>query len=264
MWTKDEQLRWPRKHTLFGVTVSVTDYAECERLIMSAARGRRSAIVTHMPVHGLVTAATDADYRAHVNNFEIVAPDGQPVRWALNHFHGAALTDRCYGPTLMLRLCEAAAKQNVGVYLYGSTPEVIKSLSQRLRASIPELRIVGSESPPFRPLTPEEDAAVVDRLNASGAGLVFLGLGCPRQDLFASEHRDRIHAVQMCVGAAFDFHAGTKPQAPGWMQRHGLEWLFRLVSEPRRLWKRYLVTNSIFLWLCARNLVRRPDASPAI
>jgi exopolysaccharide biosynthesis WecB/TagA/CpsF family protein len=264
MAATDEHLHWPQKHILFGVKVSATDYAQCEQLIMAAARDHRSAVVTHMPVHGLVTAATDAEYRSHVNDFDIVAPDGQPVRWALNRFHGTALSDRCYGPTLMLRLCEAAAKQDVGVYLYGSTPQVIQSLSQRLASIIPALRIVGTESPPFRPLTSEEDASVVERINSSGAGLVFLGLGCPRQDIFASEHRDRIHAVQMCVGAAFDFHAGTKPQAPSWMQRRGLEWLFRLITEPRRLWRRYLVTNSIFLWLCARSLVRRADATPAI
>jgi len=264
MATTDEHFHWPQKHVLFGVKVSATDYAECERLIMAAAREHRPAVVTHMPVHGLVTAATDATYRTHVNDFEIVAPDGQPVRWALNRFHGTSLADRCYGPTLMIRLCDAAAKQDVGVYLYGSTPEVIKSLSERLQSLIPALRIVGRESPPFRPLTPQEDAAVVDRINASGAGLVFLGLGCPRQDVFASEHRDQIRAVQMCVGAAFDFHAGTKPQAPAWMQRRGLEWLFRLVSEPRRLWKRYLVTNSIFLWLCARSLMQRPSVRPAV
>jgi N-acetylglucosaminyldiphosphoundecaprenol N-acetyl-beta-D-mannosaminyltransferase len=116
-----------------------------------------------------------------------------------------------------------------------------------LRRAFPELVIAGAESPPFRPLAPDEDAAMVERINDSGAGLVFIGLGCPKQDYFAAEHADRIRAVQICVGAAFDFLAGTKPLAPAWMQRSGTAWIFRLCQEPKRLWKRYLVTNSIFV-----------------
>jgi N-acetylglucosaminyldiphosphoundecaprenol N-acetyl-beta-D-mannosaminyltransferase len=116
----------------------------------------------------------------------------------------------------------------------------------------PRLRIAGAEAPPFRRLTPEEDEAMVQRINASGAGLVFIGLGCPKQDHFAADHMDHIQAVQVCVGAAFDFHAGNKRTAPAWMQRRGLEWLFRLFQEPRRLWKRYLVTNTLFLVKLAR------------
>ncbi|HEV3136869.1 MAG TPA: WecB/TagA/CpsF family glycosyltransferase, partial [Pirellulales bacterium] len=121
----------------------------------------------------------------------------------------------------------------------------------------PALTIAGAESPPFRSLSPEEDAAMIDRVNASGAGLFFIGLGCPKQDYFAADHADRIRAVQLCVGAAFDFHAGTKATAPEWMQRRGLEWLFRLYQEPRRLWKRYLVTNSIFVRKLAAQFIRQ-------
>src|SRR5262249_33817743 len=141
----------------------------------------------------------------------------------------------------------AAAAQGVPIYLYGGNPVVLEQLQANLRKQFPELLIAGAESPPFRVLTREEDESVVERINASGAQLVFIGLGCPKQDHFAHEHRDRIRAVQLCVGAAFDFLAGTKKTAPAWMQRHGLEWLYRLCQEPRRLWKRYLVTNSIFV-----------------
>jgi N-acetylglucosaminyldiphosphoundecaprenol N-acetyl-beta-D-mannosaminyltransferase len=147
----------------------------------------------------------------------------------------------------MLRLCRRAAEEGVSIYLYGGGPEVLNKLQDNLRRECPGLQIAGSESPPFRELTAAEDDSVVERINASGAGLVFIGLGCPKQDLFAYDHRERLRGVQLCVGAAFDFHAGAKPMAPQWMQRSGLEWLFRLIHEPRRLFRRYLVTNSIFV-----------------
>lgn len=151
-----------------------------------------------------------------------------------------------------------AAYDAIPIYLYGSSPEVIELLQQKLSARFPALPIAGAESPPFRALTPEEDDAVVRRINDSGAGIVFIGLGCPKQDHFAADHADRIRAVQVCVGAAFDFHAGAKPMAPRWMQRHGLEWLYRLSREPRRLWRRYLETNLIFVakWLAASAAAR--------
>ena len=173
-------------------------------------------------------------------------------RWALNHFHRAGLKDRVYGPFLTLHLCEAAAREGMPIYLYGATPPTIAQLCHALSARFPDLRIAGAESPPFRPLTAAEDAAAVERINTSGARFLFLGIGSPRQERFAFEHRDRIHAVQLCVGAAFDFLAGTKKMAPAWMQKCGLEWLYRLFSEPRRLGKRYLVGNSRFLWLLAK------------
>lgn len=247
--------RWPVKHDLFGVQLSATTYDECVEVLMGAARRRQPAVAAHLAVHAVVTAATDPAQRARVNAFDIAAPDGQPVRAALNWFYRTRLPDRVYGPELMLRLCRAAAREGVSIYLYGSTPEVIDLLKCRLPRLAPGLIIAGAESPPFRPLTAEEDAETVRRINDSGAGLVFIGLGCPRQEMFAADHRDSIRAVQLCVGAAFDFHAGNKRMAPAWMQRWSLEWLFRLCQEPRRLFKRYLVTNSIFCLLFARRCV---------
>jgi exopolysaccharide biosynthesis WecB/TagA/CpsF family protein len=178
------------------------------------------------------------------------------VRWALNYFHAANLTDRVYGPELTFRLCRAAGDAGVSVYLYGSQPNVLAALQDKLLATFPKLKIVGAEAPPFRPLTAEEDAAVVERINSSGAGIVLLGLGAPKQEIFAYEHRQSIAAVQLCVGAAFDLHAGTRKMAPAWMQRNGLEWLFRLCQEPGRLWKRYLVRNARFVGLFAREALR--------
>lgn len=251
-----QTIHWPAKHDVFGVLVSATCYDEVVRTVLAAAQRGQSALVDFMPVHGLIPAVQDPRHLERLNQFDIVAPDGQPVRWALNYFYKTGLTDRVYGPELTWRLCRAAAEEGVGIYLFGSTPEVLEMLQKRLREAFPALRITGAESPPFRPLTPEEDAAAVERINTSGAGLLFLGTGSPRQEVFAFEHRESIRAVQLCVGAAFDFHAGTKKIAPPWMQKRGLEWLFRLTQEPGRLWKRYLVMNSTYVMLFIREALR--------
>ncbi len=238
---------WPVKRSVFGVQISPTTYQEAVAAVLTAARRRSASAVSCFAVHALMTAADDPALCAKVNTFDMLTPDGQPVRWALNWLHGARLGDRVYGPELMLRLCAAAAEQGVSIYLYGGSPQVAQQLPQQLRQRFPGLEIAGSESPPYRPLTAEEDQALVQRIRASGAGIVFIGLGCPKQDLFAYEHRERLELVQVCVGAAFDFHAGAKAMAPPWMQRYGLEWLFRLGQEPHRLWRRYFTTNSRFL-----------------
>ena len=250
-------LVWPRKVSLLGVHVSVTDYEEATSLILEAARRRIPGTVACQAVHALVTASGDATMRTVVNAFDLVTPDGQPIRWAMNLLHRTSLRQRVYGPTLTLRLCRRAAEEGVPVYLYGSLPEVVARLRANLTAWFPGLQVAGAESPPFRPLAPEEDEETVRRINSSGAGILLLGLGCPKQDLFAYEHRLRIRPVQVCVGAAFDFHAGSKRMAPPWMQCCGLEWLFRLLQEPRRLWRRYLVTNSVFIAKLATELIRR-------
>jgi exopolysaccharide biosynthesis WecB/TagA/CpsF family protein len=240
-------VHWPRKYDLFGVQISATTYEEATELILGAARRHMPAAVSLHAVHAVITASQDSELRDEVNHFEIVAPDGQPVRWALNLLYGTGLSDRVRGPELMLRLCRGAAEQQIPIYLYGSLPPVLDALCASLSTRFPGILIVGAESPPFRDLTEEEEDAVVQRVNATGAGLLFLGLGCPKQDRVAHRFQGRIHGVVVCVGAAFDFHAGTKRMAPRWMQRWGLEWLHRLCSEPRRLGKRYLVTNAAFL-----------------
>ena len=238
---------WPKKYDLFGVGISATTYEEAVDVIIQAARRRVPAVVSLHAVHALVTSSRDPALRRKVNAFQMIGPDGQPVRWALNLLHRAGLRERVYGPELTLRLCGRAAEEEIPVYLYGSTPAVIDKLRAKLSARFPGLRVAGAESPPFRPLTPDEQDQMARRVNEAGAGIMLIGLGCPKQDHFAYEHRDRIQAVQVCVGAAFDFHAGTLRMAPPWMQHRGLEWLFRLLVEPRRLWRRYLVTNTLFL-----------------
>ncbi len=239
-------IQWPPKALVAGVKVSLVDYDQAVAHIMAAARAKASGIVACHAVHAIVVAGRDPELRQQVNQFSMITPDGQPVRWALNALHRAALSDRVYGPELMLRVCAAAAKLAVPIYLYGGTPEVLAKLQTNLSAKFPKLQLAGSEAPPFRELTDEENEAVCRRINQSGAGIVMIGLGCPKQDRFAARNRARIRSVQLCIGAAFDFHAGVKPMAPGWMQKRGLEWVFRLGCEPRRLWRRYLVTNTQF------------------
>lgn len=255
--TVGRAVRWPPKYDLFRVKVSAAGYAKVVDAILQAARQRLPSVASFHAAHALVTASDDPALLTKVNTFQILAPDGQPVRWALNLLYRAGLRDRVYGPELMMRLCRRAAAEGVPVYFYGSSPRVIDGLCARFSAEYPDLEVAGAESPPFRPLSPEEDRDMVNRINQSGAGIVFIGLGAPKQDHFAYEHRDRIRAVQVCVGAAFDFHAGSKKMAPPWMQRNGLEWLYRLIQEPRRLWRRYMVTNSVFLAKLLCELPRR-------
>ena len=240
-------IMWPLKYNIFGINVSMTTYEEALRLIIEAAKKGIPAIVDHMPVHGLIEASRDFHLKSMMNNFDIVAPDGQPVRWALNLLYNIKLPDRVYGPELMLRLCRRAAEVGVGIYLYGSHPHVLEKLRANLIQRFSSLEVVGCESPPFRSLTEEEDKATVEKINRSNAGIVFLGLGCPKQEMFAYKHRHSINAVQVCVGAAFDFHSKEKKMAPAWMQRGSLEWLFRLIQEPRRLCSRYFITNTLFI-----------------
>lgn len=213
--------------------------------ILAWGKQRQSRYVAICNVHVVVTATQDANYGKIINEADMATPDGAPVAWMLRRL-GFGSQPRVSGPDLMWALCEHASRQALPIYCYGSTSETLALLEPRLRTAFPCIRIT-MESPPFRALTDKEDADAVARINASGAGIVFVGLGCPKQERWMSEHRGRVNAVMIGVGAAFDFHAGTLLRAPAWMRSMGLEWLHRLASEPRRLWKRYLVTNSLFI-----------------
>jgi exopolysaccharide biosynthesis WecB/TagA/CpsF family protein len=250
------------RYPVAGVLVSSTTYADAVDSLIQAALARAPLLAAATSVHGLTLAARDSKFGAVLNSFDLVTPDGQPVRWALNVLHAAGLHERVYGPTLMRRICETAAAEGVSVYFYGSRPEVLERLVARLRASVPGLCVAGCSAPPFRPLTPEEDILEVERIVASNAQLVFVGLGCPRQEQWAHQHRLHLHRPLVCVGAAFDFHAGTLRQAPGWMQSRGLEWCFRLIMEPRRLWRRYANAIPIFVVLVTRQYLKQRLGSP--
>lgn len=184
----------------------------------------------------------------------MATPDGAPVAWLIGKQTGQA-QQRINGPDLMWRYLADGARHGGPVFLYGATEETLLILRTRMTAMFPELSIAGTYSPPFRLLTVEEDERVIEMVNSSGATTVWVSLGCPKQEKWMAEHRGRIQAVMIGVGAAFDYHAGTIKRAPLWMQRNGLEWLHRLASEPGRLWKRYLVTNSLFVFLAVRQLL---------
>ena len=197
----------------------------------------------------------------------MATPDGAPVAWMLRRL-GHAGQQRINGPDLMWRYCETVQAQSgslrgsadtagrSGIFLYGSSEKTLATLQGKLASAFPAVHIAGAISPPFRALTLDEDEAIVAQINASNAGVVFVSLGCPKQELWMAAHRGRIHAVMIGVGAAFDYHAGTIQRAPNWMQDAGLEWLHRLASEPRRLWRRYLVTNTLFVFGAAKQLLQ--------
>ncbi|WP_295750815.1 WecB/TagA/CpsF family glycosyltransferase [Undibacterium sp.] len=226
-----------------------------QRLYLWASQ-KESRYVCICNAHSVVTAGQDTAFAEVVAQADMATPDGAPVAWMIRK-QGFKAQQRINGPDLMWRYCALAATREESIYLYGATPETLLILQQRLLTAFPGLKIAGAYSPPFRALTDQEDADVVARINASGAGTVWVSLGCPKQELWMAAHRGRINAVMIGVGAAFDYHAGTIVRAPLWMQNSGLEWLHRLVSEPKRLWRRYLVTNSLFIAGAARQLTRQ-------
>jgi exopolysaccharide biosynthesis WecB/TagA/CpsF family protein len=250
------------KKSVLGVLIDCVDYDAAVDRILRAARERLPLVCCPLSVHTLMTAVLDDEQRYRLNCFDLTVPDGQPVRWALNWLHGAGLADRVYGPELMLRLCGAAG-DDLPVYLYGSNEPVVGDLQQRLRSRFPKLRIAGAQAGRYRSLAPGESEELARRIRSSEAALTFVGLGCPRQEVFAYEWRERLGMPIVVVGAAFDLLAGRKPQAPPALQRAGLEWAFRLAQEPRRLWRRYLLINPIFVALLALELagLKRFDAA---
>lgn len=244
-----------QRRSLFGINYSIVDYNLASDIITSKASENISFGVSALAVHGLVTAVKDSRVGDAMRLIDMVVPDGQPVRWALNGFHRAELLDRVYGPTLTLHVLKKANEMGLSVYLYGSTKQTLTLFSRFIYENYPRVLIAGIHVDRFRDATPEEDREDIQKINQSGAQIVLVGRGCPRQEIWVADHVGKVNAAMMAVGAAFDFHAGTVSQAPRWMQNNGLEWLFRLMMEPRRLWKRYLTTNSFFIWLCFRELL---------
>lgn len=254
------------KVTIIGVDVNVIDYDAAVSRIIAAARAKVAYGVSALAVHGVTTGALDPAYRVRLNALELITPDGQPVRWAMKVLHGQTLPDRVYGPTLTLKVCEAAAEEGLSIYLYGSRRAVLDAWIKKLKTMYPQLKIAGSEPSKFKHLTETENAEMLGRIRSSGADIVFVGLGCPRQEIFVYENKDELSVPLLAVGAAFDFHAGLLPQAPQWMQERGLEWAFRLYQEPKRLWRRYLYLNPLYLLLLVNQKlgVFRPRKTPGI
>lgn len=251
------------KKNVLGVWVDAIDYEAVLSKVLLAARMKKGMAVSALAVHGVMTGVLDEVHRYRLNQFDLIVPDGQPVRWALNLLHGAELQDRVYGPTLMLEVCAQAAAESLPIYLYGSRPDVLASLRQNLTKRFPTLRIAGSQPSRFRRLSVEEKSEVVEEIRASGAAITFVGLGCPRQEVWAYEFNRELNMPVIAVGAAFDFHAGAQSQAPAALQRRGLEWLYRLVHEPRRLWRRYLFLNPMYMVLLALQGTKLRQFNPA-
>jgi len=231
---------------IFGCNIDVTTWTAALGTLLAQARARAPGYACICNVHSVVTASSHAPLREAINAARLATPDGMPLVWLLRR-RGFADQERINGPDLMLRLCQMCAQEGLAVFLYGSTEDTLARLRARLEARFPGLTIAGTCSPPFRTLSADEEARERARINASGAAVVFVGLGCPKQELWMARNSAGIQATLVGVGAAFDYHAGTVKRAPKWMQRAGLEWLARLAAEPRRLFRRYFETNTKFL-----------------
>lgn len=238
---------------IVGIPVNVLTYASAARQICTWATTADSRYVCASNVHMLMEAWDDGALRDVLRNADLVTADGVPLVWT-QRLLGFREATRVYGPELTLAVCERAAAANIPIGLYGSTESTLARFRERLRTLFPALQIAFTFSPPFAALTPEQEAEIARRLRGSGARILLVGLGCPKQELWMARHRPAIPAVMLGVGAAFDFIAGTKRQAPHYLQRVGLEWLFRLCTEPRRLWRRYLYHNPRFVALVLRQL----------
>jgi N-acetylglucosaminyldiphosphoundecaprenol N-acetyl-beta-D-mannosaminyltransferase len=241
---------------VLGANIDAIDWPEALAKISSWAAARESRYVCICNSHSVVTASRDMAFAWVLAKADMATPDGAPVAWMIRKL-ATQSQQRISGPDLMWRYFAQAESRGESIYLYGGTDRTLELLCQRLSVSFPSLGIAGAESPPFRALSKEEDEAAITRINGSNAGTVWVSLGCPKQEQWMAVHRSRINAVMVGVGAAFDFHAGTIARAPQWMQDNGLEWLHRLCSEPRRLWRRYLVTNTLFILGASKQLIFR-------
>ncbi len=250
------------KKNILGILVNALDYEAAVNKIITAAKEKKPLSVSALAVHGVMTGVQDQIHRYRLNHFDLVLPDGQPVRWALNLLYKTALKDRVCGPTTMLLVCEKAAEEGLPIYLYGSQVSVLDSLSENLRRKFPKLKIAGLQASRFRQTSVEEKQEIVQQIRNSGAAITFVGLGCPRQEVWAYEYRDELSMPLLAVGAAYDFHAGNLAKSPEFLSKFGLEWLFRLAMEPKRLWKRYVLLNPLYLWLLTLQALKLKNFDP--
>ncbi|MGG7577593.1 WecB/TagA/CpsF family glycosyltransferase [Rhizobium sp. Nf11,1] len=243
-----DSLEWTN---VLGVRISAVNLKSATGFIQKGIEDGRREYVCVRDAHGVVRCQDDPELRSIHNRAFLVTPDGMPLVWALKRA-GHVDSDRVYGPDLMLSVFEAGTSKGIRHFLYGATPETLQHLQAQLLAKFPEAEIAGSYAPPFHKLSPQEEADIANRLNRSGADIIWVGLSSPKQELWMARMRDRLDASMLIgVGAAFDFHAGLKRQAPRFIQRSGFEWAFRLLCEPRRLWRRYALVVPTFISLTA-------------
>jgi N-acetylglucosaminyldiphosphoundecaprenol N-acetyl-beta-D-mannosaminyltransferase len=244
----------PPRVNVLGVGVSALNLDSAVAAVEQALLSQTKGYVCVTGVHGVSEAQEDPAFRAILNRSFLTTPDGVPMVW-MGRLQGFRQMGRVYGPDLMLRVCESSAARGFTHFFYGGGPGVAEELKGRLEQRFPGLRILGTYAPPFRPLTAEEEAGLVRQVRALKPDVFWVGLSTPKQEKFMAQYWQRLEATLFFgVGAAFDFHAGRVRQAPRWMQRSGLEWLFRLMCEPRRLWKRYLKNNPLFVLRAACQL----------
>lgn len=248
------------KYKLFIPEYANVDYEKASDIIIENAIENRSFGVSALAVHGLMASLSDKKLGTLINKIDLIVPDGQPVRWALNSFYKLGMKDRVYGPELTLHVLKKANRDGLKIFLYGSTGSTLNAFEDFIRNNYPQVIICGVHEDRFREATDDEGLSDIKKINSSGAHIVLVGRGCPGQEFWVANHKGSINAAMMAVGAAFDFHAGVLDQAPKWMQDKGLEWLYRLIKEPRRLWKRYFFTNSSFIlkFLKYKLILRRP------
>ena len=237
------------KKNVLGILVNAVNYEAAVSKILAAASAGKPMSVSALAVHGVMTGVLDSTHRYRLNHIDLVLPDGQPVRWALNLLYHTKLPDRVCGPNAMLQICERAAEEGLSIYLYGSKASVLEALSRNLCQRFPKLIIAGTQPSKFRQVSPQEKQETAQQIRNSGAAITFVGLGCPRQEVWAYEYRDDLSMPLIAVGAAYDFHAGILAKSPEFLSNIGLEWLFRMMKEPKRLWKRYVFLNPLFMWL---------------
>ena len=249
--------------SILGMRVDTVNYDNTTQMIGDWAYEHKSRYVCVANVHMAMEAYDSPDFRTVVNAADLVVPDGMPLVWSLRRI-GFHKQERVYGPDLTLRLLASAMEKEIPVGFLGSKPETLEVLVKKVKRQFPGTQIAYVTSPPFRPISPEEDEVIVQEINDSGVGILFVGLGCPKQEMWMAAHVGQVQAVMVGVGAAFDFIAGTKQQAPKWIQSIGLEWLFRLSQEPGRLWWRYFYHNPRFIFLAMLPLLfRRSRRSPS-
>jgi N-acetylglucosaminyldiphosphoundecaprenol N-acetyl-beta-D-mannosaminyltransferase len=241
-----------KKYSVFGLNYSITNYREASDLIIRHACVRNSFTVAALPVHGLIESYKYERYRKVANNIDMVVPDGFPIIWALNRMYNLNLKERICGMDLTLHVLEKASKLSLKVFLYGSYETTIQKFSEFINKRYPGVTICGTHPDRFRESTPEEDLLDIETINKSGAQIVLVGRGCPRQEYWIDAHKNKINAAMMAIGGAFDVHSQTIKRAPKWMRDRGLEWFYRLMAEPGRMWKRYLFTNSLYIFLMAK------------
>ena len=244
-----------KTQSVIGFPVTAESFETKVDTMLGWAQQRLSKVVCVANVHMLIEAKHHMGFASILHRADMLTPDGMPLVW-LTSWISNRRQERVAGMDILFSLCHKATEKNVSLFFLGSTPTILDRMQQRLNREFPELPIAGMEDLPFRPLTYEEDEALIHRLNNSGAGIVLVSLGCPKQERWMPAHKNKVNAVMIGIGGVFPVFAGAQKWAPAWVRKNGLEWLYRLLQEPRRLWKRYAKTIPLFLWLASKQLVK--------